>query len=71
MFRLFPSLPDTLKLKMEDLVVKLTKALMMHANDLFDLTNSQVMILIETPSGETDFLHVEIPSPQSVSLKAL
>jgi len=33
-------------------VVKLTKALMMHANDLFDLTNSQVMILIETPSGE-------------------
>lgn len=33
-------------------MVKLTKALMMHANDLFDLTNSQVMILVETPSGE-------------------
>ena len=33
-------------------MVKLTKALMMHANDLFDLTNSQVMILVETPSGD-------------------
>ena len=39
---------------MEEMVVKMTKALMLHAKDLFDITNSQVMILVETPSGENE-----------------
>merc|ERR1712142_1076128 len=37
---------------MEELVVQLTKALMLHAVDLSAITNSQVMIVIETPTGD-------------------
>lgn len=33
------------------MVVKLMQALMSHADELFAMTNSQVMLLVETPSG--------------------
>ena len=36
---------------MEDLVAQLTQALMLHAIDLSAITNSQVMVVVETPSG--------------------
>ena len=39
-------------MSMEDLVVQLTQALMLHAVDLSAVTSSQVMIVVETPSGK-------------------
>ena len=36
---------------MEELVAQLTQALMLHAVDLSAITNSQVMVVVETPTG--------------------